>query len=58
MIPSRYDYYMRRVREHRSLAEVAQNHEDRQKHDHLVTAYKELARKSRLRQTISLRAHA
>lgn len=58
MIPSRYDYYMRRVREHRSLARGAQNQEDRQKHDQLVAAYRTLARKYRLRQTVSVCAQA
>ena len=56
MIPTRYDYYRARAREHRTLAARATDAEQRSMHDRLVGAYTELARKYALRQTVSLRA--
>ena len=56
MIPTRYDYYRSRAREHRRLAQRAANEDQRSMHDRLVGAYTDLARKYALRQTISLRA--
>ena len=56
MIPTRYDYYRSRAREHRRLAQCAANEDQRSMHDRLVGAYTDLARKYALRQTISLRA--
>lgn len=55
MIPTRYDYYRRRAREHRNLAQDAASTEQRAMHEKLVSAYGELARKYRTRQTLSLR---
>ena len=55
MIPTRYDYYRRRAREHRDLAQGAASTEQRAMHEKLVSAYGELARKYRTRQTLSLR---
>ena len=55
MIPTRYDYYRRRAREHRALAKHAASHEQRAIHEKLVSAYGELARKYRTRQALSLR---
>ena len=55
MIPTRYEYYRRRAREHRDLARGAASTEQRAMHEKLVGAYGELARKYRTRQTLSLR---
>ena len=55
MIPTRYEYYSRRVREHRALAKGATDTEQRAMHEKLVNAYGELARKYRTRQPLSLR---
>lgn len=55
MIPTRYEYYRRRVREHRALAKGAADTEQRAMHEKLVNAYGELARKYRTKQTLSLR---
>ncbi|MDD3800404.1 MAG: hypothetical protein PHE36_14635 [Novosphingobium sp.] len=56
MIPTRYEYYRARAREHRALAQRAASPEQRTMHDRLVGAYTGLARKYALRQTVSLRA--
>ena len=55
MIPTRYEYYSRRVREHRALAKDATDTEQRAMHEKLVNAYDKLARKYRTRQPLSLR---
>lgn len=55
MIPTRHDYYRRRAREHRDLAAKATDGERRQMHQRLMGVYAQMARDSRLRQTISLR---
>jgi hypothetical protein len=56
MIPTRYDYYKARAREHRRLAQ--RSAQDRAMHLRLVEAYGELARKYCLRQVVSLRIPA
>lgn len=56
MIPTNYDYYRRRAAEHQRLAEAADVPEQRSMHTQLVSAYLALARQSRLRQVISLKA--
>ncbi len=58
MIPTRYDYYKARSREHRRLALRAGCAEDRAMHERLVEAYAGLARKYSLKQVVSLRADA
>jgi len=45
MIPTRYDYYKARSREHRRLALGSADAADRAMHERLVEAYTELARK-------------
>ncbi len=55
MIPTRHDYYRRRAREHRLLATRTPDDEVRQMHERLVSVYTQMARDSRLRQTVSLR---
>ncbi|MBU0557723.1 MAG: hypothetical protein KKD64_09065 [Alphaproteobacteria bacterium] len=56
MIPTRYTYYRNRAREHRRLAQTAIAPEQRSMHDRLVEAYTDLARQSRLRQVVRLKA--
>ena len=56
MIPTRYDYYRNRAREHRQLAQTAAEPEQRSMHDRLVRAYSDLARQSRLRHVVRLKA--
>ena len=58
MIPTRYDYYKARVREHRRLAQHSAKPQDRGMHLRLVDAYGELARKYSLKQVVTLRAAA
>lgn len=55
MIPTRYDYYKARLREHRRLATCCANAADRAMHERLVEAYAGLARKYSLKQIITLR---
>jgi len=56
MVPTRYDYYKARIREHRRLASRAANAEMRAMHEQLVAGYGDLARKYSLKQVITLRA--
>ncbi|MCW2337152.1 hypothetical protein M2337_001385 [Sphingobium sp. B2D3A] len=56
MIPSRHAYYRNRANEHRRLAQVAAEPAQRLMHDRLVEAYLSLARESRLRQVVRLKA--
>jgi transcription-repair coupling factor (superfamily II helicase) len=58
MIPTRYDYYRRRLQEHRRLAQAASEPEQRAMHDRLVEVYGTLARQSRLRQVVKLKVPA
>ena len=58
MIPTRYDYYKARSREHRRLALGSADAADRAMHERLVEAYTELARKYSLKQVVSLRPAA
>ena len=55
MIPTRYDYYKARSREHRILAHAADSPEQQAMHERLVASYGELARKYRLKQVVTLR---
>jgi hypothetical protein len=55
MIPTQYEYYRRRAREHQTLAKGATSTEQRAMHEKLVGAYGELARKYRTREPLSLR---
>ncbi len=55
MIPSRYEYYCRRVREHQSLAERAADPAQRGMHEKLIGAYGELADRYRPHEALSLR---
>lgn len=55
MVPTRYDYYKARIREHRRLASSAANVESRAMHEQLVAAYRELARACSLKQIVTLR---
>jgi len=55
MVPTRYDYYKARTREHRRLALQARSAEERAMHERLVEAYTDLARKYSLKQVVTLR---
>lgn len=55
MVPTRYDYYKARIREHRRLASRADSDEARAMHQQLVSAYGDLARKYSLKQVVTLR---
>ena len=55
MIPTRYEYYCRRAREHQSLAERSADPEQRDMHQRLIGAYGELADRYRPREKLSLR---
>lgn len=55
MIPSRYDYYRQRAREHRELSQSAGEAVQRTMHDRICEAYMGLARQSRRRQVLSLK---
>jgi len=57
-VPTRYDYYKARAREHRQLAAKAMNAEDRAMHERLVKAYTGLAREHCLRQVLTLKVDA
>lgn len=54
-IPTRYDYYKARAREHRQLAAKAMNDDERTMHERLVKAYLGLAREHCLRQVLTLK---
>ncbi len=56
MVPTRYDYYKARSREHRRLAGKAPCEQDRIMHERLVDAYAKLARENFLCQVVTLRA--
>ena len=58
MIPTRYDYYKARSREHRRLALRSADATARAMHEQLVQAYAQLARKYSLKQVVTLRAPA
>lgn len=55
-IPTRYDYYKARAREHRLLAAKAMNADERTMHERLVKVYMKLARQHCLRQVLTLKA--
>lgn len=55
MVPTRYDYYKARSREHRRLAHGAGSAEARAMHERLVSVYADLARKYSLKQVVRLR---
>lgn len=55
MVPTRYDYYKARSREHRRLASKAICDADRAMHERLVDSYARLARENFLSQIVSLR---
>lgn len=57
-MPTRYDYYKARAREHRVLAAKAPNAQERAMHTNLVTAYQALAREHCLRQVLTVKAAA
>lgn len=54
-MPTRYEYYKARAREHRQLAAKALHPEDRAMHEQLVKAYTGLAKEHRLRQVFTLK---
>ncbi len=54
-LPTRYDYYKARAREHRLLAAKALNGEERSMHERLVRAYMKLAKEHCLRQVLTLK---
>lgn len=54
-IPTRYDYYKARAREHRLLAARAKNADERTMHERLVNAYVGLAQQHCLRQVLTLK---
>lgn len=57
-MPTRYDYYKRRAREHRLLATNALHDEGRAMHERLAKTYGELARKYCLRQVLRVKLPA
>lgn len=57
-MPTRYDYYKRRAREHRLLATHALHDEGRAMHERLANTYRELARKYCLRQVLTVKIPA
>lgn len=54
-VPTRYDYYKARAREHRVLAAKALNVDERSMHERLVKAYMKLAKEHCLRQVLTLK---
>ena len=54
-VPTRYDYYKARAREHRQLAARASNDDQRTMHERLVGAYMKLAQEHCLRQVLTLK---
>lgn len=55
MIPTHFEYYNRRAREHQTLAERAADAEQRTMHERLVDAYQELAQRYRARPKLTIK---